>query len=93
MIDQNCANIIGLALDALGAVYGVAVRDLVSRSHPESYYCAAWLLRRAANEPLRVVAQRFGVSASRISHIQRALERGAPSPQHRKAMTRCKVKQ
>ncbi len=42
---------------------------------------------------LRSVAQRFGVSASRISHIQRALEQASPSPEHRKAMALCKVKQ
>ena len=80
-------------LARVAGVYRVRQRDLLSRSHAEAYRCAAWLLRRAANEPLRRVAQRFGVSASRISHIQRALEQASPSPEHRKAMALCKVKQ
>ncbi len=77
----------------VGRVYGVGMKEMFSRSHAEAYRCAAWLLRRAANEPLRRVAERFGVSASRISHIQRALERASPSREHIKAMKQCKVKQ
>jgi REP element-mobilizing transposase RayT len=80
-------------LSRVGAVYGVGVTELVTRVHGEAYSCAAWLLRRAANEPLRVVARRFGVSPSRISHIQRALEGRSPSHKERQAMARCKVKQ
>ena len=69
------------------------MKAVLSRSHPEAYECAAWLLRRAANEPLRMVAQRFGVSQSRVSHIQRTMETGALNPQQRRAMRECKVKQ
>lgn len=80
-------------LTRVGAVYGVGVKALLTRAHPEAYQSAAWLLRRAANEPLRAVARRFGVSSSRISHIQRALE-GRPLSRHqRQAMVKCKVKQ
>ena len=80
-------------LRRVGAVYGVGVKELVARAHAEAYQCAAWLLRRAANESLRAVARRFSVSASRISHIQRALEGRAPSHRQRRAMVECKVKQ
>ena len=80
-------------LARVGKVYGVGMKAVVSRSHPEAYQCAAWLLRRAANEPLRMVAQRFGVSQSRVSHIQRTMETGALNPQQRRAMRECKVKQ
>jgi hypothetical protein len=80
-------------LSRVGAVYGVGITQLVARAQAEASQCAAWLLRRAANEPLRVVARRFGVSPSRISHIQRALEGRSPSHEERQAMARCQVKQ
>ena len=63
-------------LARVGNVYGLAVQGVLSRSHPEAYQCAVWLLRRAASEPLRGVAQRFGASQSRVSHIQQAMETG-----------------
>jgi len=65
----------------------------VARAHGEAYHCTTWLLRRAANKPLRVVARRFGVLTPRISHIQRALEGRSPSHKERQAMARYKVKQ
>ena len=79
-------------LARVGTVYGVAVKGVLSRSHPEAYQCAVWLLRRAANESLRVVAQRFGVSQSRVSHIQRTMETGVLTCQQSRAMRVCKVK-
>lgn len=57
-----------------GRVSSLKPTELLTRAHSETYQCAAWLLRRAANEPLSLVAGRFGVSPSRISHIQRRLE-------------------
>ncbi len=72
--------------------YGVALKEVISRSHPEAYQCAVWLLRRAANEPLRTVALRFGVSPSRVSHIQRTLETGVLTRHQRRAMIECKIK-
>ena len=80
-------------LARVAAVYGVNVRAMLTRFHPEAYCSAAWLLRRSANEPLALVARRFGVSPSRISKIQRAAECTAPSPQRRQAMHECQVKQ
>ncbi|MGH7251326.1 MAG: REP-associated tyrosine transposase [Nitrospiraceae bacterium] len=80
-------------LARVAAVYGVNARDMLERVHTEAYYSAAWLLRRSANEPLALVARRFGVSPSRISKIQRAVECTIPSPQRRRAMRECQVKQ
>lgn len=80
-------------LARVAAVYGVNARDMLTRIHTEAYCSAAWLLRRSANEPLALVARRFGVSPSRISKIQRTVERTIPSPQRRRAMRECQVKQ
>ncbi|MDZ4732776.1 MAG: transposase [Nitrospirota bacterium] len=74
-------------------VYGVSTAAIVGRTHREAYHTAVWLLRRAANEPLNTVAVRFGVSPSRISKIQDAIESTALTPQRRHAMAQCKVKQ
>ncbi len=74
-------------------VYGISPTTGVGRTHREAYYTAVWLLRRAANEPLNMVAVRFGVSPSRISKIQDAIESTPLTPQRRQAMEQCKVKQ
>ena len=80
-------------LAKVGQVYGLHSQEVLTRAYPEAYHCAAWLLRRIANEPLGVVAQRFGVSPSRISHIQRSLETHDLSRQQVKARKICQVKQ
>ena len=80
-------------LTCVSQVYGVPPTALVRRSHAEAYQTAVWLLRRAANEPLQTVAVRFGISVSRISKIQSAIESTPLTHQQRQAMTACKVKQ
>jgi REP element-mobilizing transposase RayT len=80
-------------LARVGQVYGLHPHEVLTRDFPEAYQCAAWLLRRIANEPLGVVAQRFRVSPSRISHIQRALETHGLSRQQAQAQKKCQVKQ
>ena len=77
----------------VAAVYGIAPTAVLSRTHREAYQTAVWLLRRAANEPLNMVAVRFGVSASWISKIQDAIESKTLTPHQRQAMKQCKVKQ
>jgi putative transposase len=77
----------------IAAVYGVSLTAVATRHHREAYHTAVWLLRRAANEPLRTVAGRFGVSPSRISKIQEACESVPPTLQQRQALAECKVKQ
>jgi REP element-mobilizing transposase RayT len=80
-------------LERVATVYRVDVDALLARSHAQAYQCAAWLLRRVANMPLREVAHLFGVSPSRISHIQQAMESEQPDPRRQEAIQRCKVKQ
>jgi len=75
----------------VGEVYALTPKELCTRAHAEAYQCAAWLLRRAANEPLGKVADRFGVSPSRISHIQRALETQGLNRRQVQAKNRCKI--
>jgi len=80
-------------LARVGRVYGLTREELFTRAHAEAYQCAAWLLRRGANEPLGKVAGRFGVSPSRISHIQRMLETRGLSRLQIQAKKQCEVKQ
>lgn len=80
-------------MNRVAAVYGIAPTAIVARTHREAYQTAVWLLRRAANEPLNMVAVRFGVSPSRISKIQDAIESTVLTPQQRQAIAQCKVKQ
>ncbi|WP_447971420.1 REP-associated tyrosine transposase [Nitrospira sp. M1] len=79
-------------LTRVGQVYSMHPRKLLTREHQDAYQCAAWLLRRVANEPLGVVADRFGVSPSRISHIQRILESRGLSREQVRAQQLCHVK-
>lgn len=80
-------------MNQVAAVYGISTAAMVARTHREAYQTAVWLLRRAANEPLNLVAVRFGVSASRISKIQDSVESTPLTPQQQTVMERCKVKQ
>ncbi|MEC4890009.1 MAG: transposase [Nitrospira sp.] len=77
----------------VATVFGISPPAIIARTHREAYHTAVWLLRRAANEPLNTVAIRFGVSASRISKIQDAVESTPLTPQQLQVMTECKVKQ
>ena len=79
-------------LARVGQVYHLKPQALSRREDSEAYQCAAWLLRRIANEPLRVVAHRFGVSPSRISHIQRVIENQTLSRRQVKARNLCHIK-
>ena len=74
-------------------VYGVSSDGIFSRKHAEAYRITAWLLRRAANRSLNDVARLFGVSPSRISHIQRSIETTRLSAEQKKLMELCNVKQ
>ena len=80
-------------LRRVATMYGISTSAIVTRTHREGYHTAVWLLRRAANEPLNTVAIRFGVSASRISKIQDALESTPLTELQQLAMTECRVKQ
>lgn len=75
------------------AAYGIPTAAVVARTHREAYQPAVWLLRRTANEPLNMVAVRFGVSASWVSKIQAGIASTPLTLQQRQAMEQCKVKQ
>lgn len=80
-------------LRRVSEAYRIEQNAILARTHPDAYHCAAWLLRRAANLPLRQVAALFGVSPSRISHIQRQRESANKiSIKQRRAMRLCNIK-
>ena len=83
----------GAVLARVSEVYALPVEEILTRSHGQAYHCAAWLLRRSANVSLKEVAELFGVSPSRISHIQRLVETGQLSRLQQKAVKLCNVKQ
>ncbi|VAW96106.1 FIG00759408: hypothetical protein [hydrothermal vent metagenome] len=80
-------------LTCIGQAYSINEDEILSRTHVEAYHCAAWLLRRSANMALKAVAELFGVSPSRISHIQRSMETGSLTRLQEKVMIQCNVKQ
>jgi hypothetical protein len=62
-------------ISAVAAAAGIREIDATNRvDHPEVFPVTAYLLRRAANLPLRDVAALGGVSPGRVSQIQRAIE-------------------
>jgi len=64
---------------AVARAYGVAPQAVVERSNRAVFHATVYLLRRAANLSLREVRELAGISASRISQIQRMIEaEGAP---------------
>jgi hypothetical protein len=65
---------------------------LCSRAHQEAFQGWVYLLRRAANLPLRKVARRAKVSPSRISKIPRTIETGKVSATLRQLLAKCKAK-
>jgi putative transposase len=80
-------------LECVSQVYRLDQAKVISRGNSEAYGCAAYLLRRVVNMTLREVAALFGVSVSRISHIQRRIETKQLSGQELETMRLCKVKQ
>ena len=79
-------------LQHVAATYRLPVDAILNCSHRDTYQTAVYLLRRAANEPLQTVAMRFRISPSRISNIQKAIERAPRSPQQTQLFATCNVK-
>lgn len=63
-------------LEAIGKEYGLLKTQVLDRSSGIAFRQAVHLLRRRCNLPLREVAAMAGVSASRVSQIQREMEAG-----------------
>ena len=68
---------VGEVIESVCGVYAVSMESLLSRVNREAFECAVYLLRRAANRPLREVAELMGISAPRVSQIQNAVESAA----------------
>ncbi|MBM3358042.1 MAG: hypothetical protein FJY54_09980 [Betaproteobacteria bacterium] len=79
-------------LRAVERAYRSHEGELTARQNQPAFKAWAYLLRRAANLPLSEVARRCGVSVSRISHIQHAIETGPVDATLKRLMTECKVK-
>jgi putative transposase len=72
--------------------YRIDEARLSRRENQLAFKAWAYLLRRAANLPLSEVAKRCGVSVSRISHIQRAIETSPVDATLKRLIVECKVK-
>ncbi len=79
-------------LASVMTAFGIAEAPLLARQDTNAYRAAAFLLRRAANLSLRKVAALFSVSPSRISRIQRDIERSVPDRITGRLLTLYKVK-
>ena len=69
----------GQLLDEVCRAFHCTEEDVRSRSHQEAFQSWVYLLRRAANLPLREVSCVAGVSAPRISQIQGRFDREPPA--------------
>ena len=79
-------------LRAVCGAFGVTRGQVLTRECQEAYQAAAYLLRRSTNLSLKEVARVFGVSPSRITHIQEAIEGGRRSRPLARLLNRCEVK-
>lgn len=67
-------------LEAVAESFGVDHAAVEGRCHQAAFQMWVYLMRRVANQSLRVVARRAGVSPGRVSQIQSAMEsRGRPA--------------
>ncbi|MDH4081873.1 MAG: transposase [Nitrospira sp.] len=76
-------------LQRVAAAYQLPQARVLDRSHREAYQTAVYLLRRVANEPLQTVAVRFGISPSRVSKIQTAIETTPRTPAQARVLATC----
>ncbi len=66
----------GEVIEAVAAAYDLSRDDLLLRRDPVAFRAAVYLLRRAANLPLKQVAGLFAISQPWVSRIQGRIERG-----------------
>lgn len=60
----------------MARAYRTSPNKVLDRANADAYKAAVYLLRRAANLPLAVVAKRAGISVPRVSQIQTEIEKG-----------------
>ncbi|MBI1820725.1 MAG: transposase [Nitrospirae bacterium] len=73
-------------LNKICQVYGVGQKDIFKRHHQEAYHATVYLFRQVVNLRLKEVAKMFGISSSRVSHLQRQAERRNPDQSLQKLM-------
>lgn len=61
---------------AVAKAYRTSIDKIWDRANTDAYKASVYLLRRAANLPLAVVAKRAGISLPRVSQIQAEIEKG-----------------
>ncbi len=66
--------------------YGISREDVLDRASRAPFKAALYLLRRVANVPLKEVARMGGVHPSRVSRIQREVEREGRGPEGLQAL-------
>jgi len=76
----------------VASAYGIPRRQVMDRSNGEAFKAAVYLLRRAANLPLAVVAKRAGISPPRVSQIQTEIQSGRPGERLKRLLASYKVK-
>lgn len=77
---------------AVAKAYRLPLGRMLNRAHAQAYKAVVYLLRRAANQPLTVVAKRAGISSARVSQIQTEIERGEPRGPLKELIAYYKVK-
>jgi len=77
---------------AVAKAYRTSIDNIWDRAATDAYKATVYLLRRAANLPLAVVAKRAGISLPRVSQIQAEIEKGKPAQPLKGLMDRYKVK-
>jgi len=77
---------------AVARAYGVAPQAVLERSNRAVFQATVYLLRRAANLRLREVSELAGISASRISQIQRLIETAGADSRVAELIANCKIK-
>ena len=63
-------------IESILTAFALTEQQLWKRNNQEAFQAAVYLLRRVANLPIRDVARLGGVSAGRVSAIQRRVEDG-----------------
>ena len=81
----------GEVIVAVAETYDLAPAALLRRSDAVAFRAAVYLLRRAANLPLKQVAGRFGISPPWVSRIQGRIERGETDRRLRRLLRRYNI--
>lgn len=79
-------------VDAVAEAFGISREVVPERCDQAAFQASVYLLRRVANLSLKEVSELAGISISRVSHIQRAIEHSTPGKALRQLLNKYKVK-